>query len=187
MKIGIRSAGAVVLATFILSTPAHAEEGSEFIPWWFTVETGAMLPSGEQGSGLDRGFQGVGTLGYEVAPALVLGGDLGYVSSPDDFRTRILLLGAHGRMSPNPDLAALYVQGGAGLYHIAYHRETAGLSPPPNKIRPGLSFGIGYDVATVSKLSIGVSAMYHGIVVARSDALSYVSLGAYLSLRPGAW
>src|SRR2546425_3131705 len=148
MKSGIRFAGAVVLAALFLTPAARADEGSGFFPWSFTLQGGAMLPSGQQGAGLERGFQAVGSLAYEVNPSLILGGDLGYVSSPDDFRTQIVLLGAHCHLNPSPDLAALYVQGGAGLYHIAFHQETAGLPPPHNKIRPGLSFGIGCDVVT---------------------------------------
>jgi hypothetical protein len=116
----------------------------------------------------------------------VAAGDIGLVSSPDRTRTRIVLLGLHGRLNPNSDLRALYVQGGAAFYDITYHGSSA-IEAPPDKIRPGLSFGVGYDFGEYSSVTFGVLGMYHGIVIARSDALAYLTLGVYLSLRPSFW
>ena len=183
----MRTSAILVLAALLLPAAAFAEEERSAIPWWFTLEAGGMFPSGQQGAGLETGSQFVGTVGYELSSTFVLGGDLGYVASTDLLRTRIVLLGAHVRMNPSADLPTVYVQGGGGLYHVSPHPRNPDPSAPPIKVRPGLTFGVGYDIASFSKLTVGVVGTYHGIVIARSDALSYLGVGAYLSLRPGAW
>ena len=179
-----RIAGVALLGTLFCASAAFADGESRLQPIGATLQGGAMLPSGAQGAGLDRGFQLVGTLAYDMDPAFKLEGDLGYISSPDPFHTRIFMIGANGRMNPNADWEELYVRAGAGLYRISHGRDIPGSTPPRNRIRPGLSFGVGYDVATASRLTVGFAGTYHGIIVAWSDALSYISLSAYLSLRP---
>lgn len=179
--------GMIALAWIAALAVPFAGADDEFrhpTPFWLTLQGGGMFPAGKVGFGLERGGQAVGSLGYQLNDGFVLSGDLGLVSSGDDAGTRIVLLGLNGRLNPNRDLRALYVQGGGGFYDIRYHARVSGLVPPPNKVRPGLSFGVGYEFSEYSRLTFGVLGMYHGILLARSDALAYVTLGLYASLRP---
>jgi hypothetical protein len=157
------------------------------LPLWFTLQGGLMFPAGEEGSGLRRGPEGVGSIGYQVGETFHLAGELGLISSSDVFRTRVAWAGLSGRLNPHRDMHALYVQGGAAIYHTSYHEAALSAFAPPSKIRPGLSFGIGYDTAEWERITVGVIGMYHGIVIARGDALSYLTLGVYASLRPAFW
>jgi hypothetical protein len=166
------------------SARANDQEFRMSVPIWLTLQGGMMFPAGDEGSELKRGGQLLGSLGYQLNPGFVLEGDLGFASSGDIGRTRIVMIGLHGRLNPNQYLRPLYVVGGAAFYDVTYHPNLPGIVPPPDKIRPGMSFGIGYDLLERSRLSFGIVGAYHGIVIARSDALSYVTLGLYASLRP---
>lgn len=168
----------------VATARAQDPEVRRVMPFWYTLQAGLMFPAGDEGRELRRGTLLVGSIGYELNQGFVAEGDLGLFSSPDIAKTRIVMLGLHGRLNPNIHLRELYVVGGAAFYDVSYHPRLAGVVPPPDKIRPGLSFGVGYDLVTRSRMTFGVVGMYHGIVIARSDALAYVTLGIYGSLRP---
>jgi hypothetical protein len=188
MLCGARSmAGVLILSLCSCAAAFAAEEYRTGPPFWYTLQGGAMFPSGRKGFGLERGPQAIGSIEYPIAPGLVLGGDLGVVSSQDLQRKRIIVLAMHGRLNPNPDLRPLYVQGGAGFYHVSYRPEIRTALTPANRTRPGLSFGVGYDFTDFTRVAWGVVGMYHGIVLARSAGLSYVTIGIYASLRPSIW
>lgn len=194
MKEAKRIAGAIVILWLLLPPAARAdpvfrgeEEFKRFPPFSLTFQAGEMFPGGQEGSGLKKGPQFVGSLSYEVSRTFTLAGDVGLVASRDDFKTRIVLFGLHGRLYPSVDMPWFYVEVGSALYHLGYTRPASLALPPANKIRPGLSFSIGYDALEVGNLTFGVLGGYHGIVVARSDALAYVLLGVYASLRPSPW
>jgi hypothetical protein len=168
----------------------HRLEDDEYrspIPLWYTAQGGWMVPAGHEGLGLDSGPQATGTLGLQMSQGFVLGGDLGIVTSRDQFSTRIVQIGLSGRLLPNVNWPALYVQGGAGFYFVSYSPSEARPEPPPDKVRPGMNFGIGYDMVEFSRLTFGVIGTYHGIVIARSDALAYINVSGYVSLRPAPW
>lgn len=173
----------------LAAAPARAAdpEAPPRIPFWLTLQGGGMFPSGEEGSGLRRGAQGSGSVAWELSRNFVLSGDLAVFSSGDAFRTRLVMAGLSGRLLPHPDLPTLYVQGGAGLYDIAYRPLGADVVPPPAKIRPGLSFGVGFDAFERPPFTLGVLGSYHGVVIARSDALAFLTLGVYASIRPASW
>jgi hypothetical protein len=185
---GVASRAVVALAALVIGAAAPARAADpEFrhsLPIWLTLQGGMMFPAGDEGSELKHGGQLLGSLGYQMNPGFVVEGDLGLVTSGDVGRTRIFMMGLHGRLNPNMYLRTLYVVGGAGFYDVTYHPSVPGVIRPPNKIRPGMSFGIGYDWIERSRLTFGVVGAYHGIVIARSDALAYVTLGVYASLRP---
>ena len=183
---------AAALALGVFSGVARADGGREDdlhppMPIVFTVQSGGMFPAGDEGSGLQTGAQVVASIGYEYSTSFTAAAEAGFTASTDPFRTHVVWAGLNGRLNPNPDLRALYVQGGAALYDISYHRASLSRLEPPSKVRPGLSFGIGWDAGEFSGLTLGVLGSYHGIVVARGDALSYLTLGLYASLRPSIW
>jgi hypothetical protein len=169
------------------ASPSVYDDERRPLPFWFTLEGGAMFPAGEEGSGLRRGPHGAGSIGYHVGESFLISGDLGLLGSTDVFRTRVVWAGLSGRINPNRDMRSVYVQGGAALYRTSYHETSLIAFAPPAKIRPGLSFGVGFDVGELERLTFGVRGMYHGIVIARGDALSFLTLGAYASLRPPFW
>ena len=165
--------------------PVSVDEVRRFPPFSLTFQAGAMFPAGDEGSGLERGPQFVGSLGYEMGSSFTLLGEVGLVESRDDARTRVVMTSLNARLFPSLDMRQFYVDIGGGIYHIAYQRQTP--VALPSKIRPGLSFGVGYDAFEIDNLTIGIVGSYHGIVVARSDALAYLTLGVYGSLRPTFW
>ena len=157
------------------------------IPLWITAEGGWLVPAGHEGLGLKQGGAGVGYLGLQMSPGFVLCGDVGLFKSRDQLSTQIVMIGLNGRLTPNIDMPTLYVQGGVGFYHVSYSVSATGAVPPDDRMRPGLSFAVGYDVIRFSRMTLGVLTTYHGIVVARSDALAFVAVSAYLSWRPAIW
>jgi len=191
MKAIIRVAAIAALAATMLASssraaPKNEDDADKPFPLWVTLQGGGMFPAGSEGAGIETGYQLVGTLESEMGSFFVAGADIGYVSSGDDYRTRIVWLGGHARLVPNRDLGSFFVQGGAGLYHIGYHPEPP-LVAPSGLMRPGLSFVVGYDVKEFGWLTVGVQGSYHGIVLHKSDALSFLTLGIHVSRRPPGW
>ena len=184
MNVGTRFLGGALLVAALASAPARADFLGPY-PWSYTLRVGPMFPAGQEGAGLDTGFLVGGNLGYEVNPAFILGADLSLVRSPDDLRTNILALGMRGRLSPTPDFNQLYILGGLGAHGIFYNPRPAQISPP-SRIRLGGSFGLGFDAVMLEKVALGVEGEYHGIVFAKGDALSYITISVHASLRPGA-
>ncbi len=171
----------------LVTADASARTVSEDSPlarWSYTVVGGVLIPAGDEGDELARGPHLVGALDYETLTGFQLGLDFGYTQSQDALRTRIFMVGGHGRMNPNRDLESIYVQGGLALYLVTYDPRKPGVAEPPTRLRPGISFAVGLDFKKVSRVTIGVLASYHGIVIARSDALSYVAVGLSFSLKP---
>jgi hypothetical protein len=149
----------------------------------YSASAGAMIPAGEEGQGLDPGPHMGGSIFYESGSGLSLGGELLWNRSTDPLRTNVLVLGALARISPR-DYTAAYMRLGLGAYHVGYSVESPQLVEPGSTLRPGGSFGAGFEAIHTGKLAIGASLVYHGILLNSSDALSFVTAAVELTWRP---
>jgi hypothetical protein len=184
LRRGHRIAGIALMTVLLAGGAARAQDEDRPVlrPILLTLQGGAMFPAGQQGKELDPGTQLGGSLGYQLSDTFTLTGDLGYVSSSDALGTRIHMAGIHGRFNPSPDWRQLFVTTGVGFYRISYRPDPGELAPS-DLTRPGMNFGMGYDLLELSNLSFGLTWSYHGIVIARRDALAYVNVGAYITGR----
>lgn len=149
----------------------------------YSVSAGAMVPAGQEGEGLDPGPHLGVMIHHESGSGLSLGGEMQWNRSTDPLRTGIFALGAIARISPR-DYTAAFMRLGAGAYFVGYSPEAAGTVKPESLIRPGGSFGAGFEAIQMGKFSIGASAVYHGILLESSDALSFLTMSVDLTWRP---
>jgi len=149
----------------------------------YTVSGGGIVPAGSEGEGLDAGPSAGVSAHYETGTGVVLGVEANYLRSSDDLHTRIIEFGLTGRISP-PDYSAAFIQLGLGGYALAYDPDSPLRRNPGRQLRAGGSFGVGFEVVQLSRLAIGASAAYHGIVMSHSDALSYLAVTIDLTYRP---
>ena len=177
----------LAVALSVIASPAYpgTTPFARPIRWEFSGHGGVMFPAGSQGRGLDSGVHFGGSLDYEVDSELLLGGDVFYSSSGDDLRTRFTAVGVHCRLRPGADFTNLYVQGGLDLYRVGYDPKSPGLSDPGGSTHPGGNVGAGCDLATLASVTVGVAGAYQGVIFASHNAISYLTLGLYVSLRPG--
>jgi hypothetical protein len=150
----------------------------------YSVALGAFVPAGSNGAELDIGCDARAAVHWEMTPGLVMGPEVGVAQSPDPLRIRIVHYGVHARIYPERDYPNIYVHLGAAAYNVTYNPDTPTPGTPPNRTRPGGSFGIGFEFNPYSKLSVGIESIYHGIAMSSSDALSYVTGTFTLTLRP---
>lgn len=187
---GIRSrlaallAGASLLLGSATAGAQDSDDSSSLSRWSYYVLGGLLLPAGDEGNELERGAHVVAGLDYEVSNTLQLGLDFGFSQSEDPLRTRIFMTAGHVRLAPAPEFETFYMQGGPGLYLVGYDPRTPGLTAPAAKFRPGLNFGVGFEFLRRSRFVFGGQLVYHGIVIARSDALSYLGAGITVALKP---
>ena len=176
----------IAVALSLTATRAYpATQFSHPFRWEFSAQGGALLPAGSQGRVLDSGVHIGGSFDYELTQAVLLGGDVFYSSSSDGLRTQFTGAGFHCRLRPGADFTNLYVQGGIDLYRVSYDPESSTRSNPGDSTRPGGNVAAGFDVATLRGVTLGVAGTYQGVIFARHNAVSYLTLGLYVSVRPG--
>lgn len=183
-----RTAVAALLAALWLVAPAasRAQDAPPMFSHAVIVASGGLLlPAGEEGEELDIGPHAGLCLLYEASNGLVVGLEGIYSHSNDPLRTSITSLGLNGRLSPAPEYHTAFLQLGAGAYRVAYDPSDPNLIAPESKLRPGGSFGFGFEFFRWGKFSLGATGTYHGIVISRSDALAFITAGATLTWRPG--
>jgi opacity protein-like surface antigen len=150
----------------------------------YSLALGMFFPGGDEGAELDPGGDARAAIHWEMTPGLVMGPEIGAVQSTDDLNIRIVHLGIHARIYPEPDYPNIYVHLGAAAYNVSYNPDVRTPQTPASHTRPGGSFGAGFEFNPYSKLSIGIEGIYHGIALSQSDALSYITATVTLTLRP---
>lgn len=174
----------VVLAAIPAGARAADDEGLGVLhQLTYSLNAGAMLPAGQEGEGLDPGGHAGGSIHYESGSGLSLGGELQWNRSSDPLRTKIYALSAMARISPR-DYTALFMRLGFGAYYVRYDPRSSQLPKPDERLRPGGSFGVGFELVRWGKVVIGGSGVYHGILLDPSDALSYLTATVDLTWRP---
>jgi hypothetical protein len=149
----------------------------------YTIAVGGLLPAGQEGEGLDPGFHARAVILRESGSGLSLGGGLEWSRSRDPLQTNFITLGAIAHISPQ-DYTGAYLRLGLGAYALSYDPKDAGIARPESIVRPGGSFGAGLQAFQTSRFGFGGSAVYHGIMLQRSDALSYLTVSLDLTWRP---
>jgi hypothetical protein len=150
----------------------------------YGVEGGYMSGIGPQGQALGRGPSFSLNLHGDSPLGMELGIEAAYASSNDVLNTRFASLGGIARLSPTPEDYRAYVQLGAGLCSVTFSPDAPGVSAPANSVRPGGSFGVGLELIERTNVSVGVIVQYHGVVLARSEARSYLIGGISLTFKP---
>jgi len=177
-----------LVAAAVSFTAAPAFSDTQFarpFRWEFGAHGGAMVPAGSQGRGLQSGVHFGGSFDYEVDPMFLVGGDVFYSSSNDDLRTQFTGLGVHCVLRPAADFTNLYVQGGIDAYRVSYDPKFPAPRDPRATTRPGGSVGAGFDLASLAGVTVGVAGAYRGVIFGSHNAISYLTLGLYVSVRPG--
>ncbi len=184
---GLAALAAAAYIVLALGAPARAEaQGGVrglLSQLDYGVEGGVMVPSGPQGHTLAHGPY-FGAFAYgESSLGLLLGVDASYAASNDVRQTRIGMLDVFGRLSPIPDDYRAYLQMSVGAYVVGYH-PPAGIVAPGTRVRPGGSFALGLDPIQFGNLKLGGLVAYHGVILNRGSALSYVTATLNLTLAP---
>lgn len=177
------SLGLVVAAT--LATPALAQDrvGGLLSALNYGIDGGGMVPSGRQGLTLTSGPT-FGALAYrETDLGFVMGLEGSYTRSPDALNTHILMLDLFGRLSPTPEDYRAYLQMALGAYHVA-RDPSATIETAGTRTRPGGSFAVGVDPVVFNTFKLGAVFSYHGIVLSRRSALSYITATLNLTFTP---
>ena len=164
---------------------AHDEVTSGLLSRLHYCITGGILSGvGPQGRTLARGPSIAVNIHGESAIGMQLGVEATYAGSNDILNTRFTSIGMIARLSPTPEDYRAYVQVGAGVYHVTFKPDQPSLETPEDSTRPGGSFGIGLELIQSSKFKLGGIATYSGVVLARSDARSYLVAGLTLTIMP---
>jgi hypothetical protein len=177
----------VLLAAMLLApAAARAQEDEHYgllQQMAYTLSLGGLVPAGQEGEGLDPGFHARAIALHESGSGLSLGGGLEWSKSRDPLQTSFFTIGALAHISPQ-DYTGAYLRLGAGAYVVSYSPKDAGVAKPATTVRPGGSFGAGLQAFQTSKFGFGGSVVYHGVILHRSDALSYLTISLDLTWRP---
>jgi hypothetical protein len=149
----------------------------------YTVSGGGIIPAGTAGEGIDSGPHANAAIHYDSGSGFMFGGEVGYTRSKDDLRTRIVEFGVTARISP-ADYNAAYVQLGLGGYALGYRPRTPLVPNPGDMVRPGGSFGVGFELVRIPRMAFGVSGTYHRVAITSHDARAFVALKLDVTFRP---
>ena len=184
---GARLGLALFAAACLAPVAAHAQNvGGESLlsRLNYGVQGGLMVPEGPQGVSLASGpFASINVHG-ESALGMQLGFEASYIASDDALRTRFAGLSALARLSPVPEDYRAFVQLSGGFYHVTYDPKVSTVAKPGSTTRPGGSFGIGFDAIEASNFSIGGVITYHGVVLGRSQARSFLIAALNVTFKP---
>ena len=179
-----RLLSSIAVALILFPRAARSEDtGPALRNWSYTLNGGAMFPAGKKGRVLNPGPHVGGSLDYEMDPTLLLGADFAYESSADRLRTRLAGVGVHARLSPNQDLAQLYVEAGISGYRVSYDPKQAVSPRPESRMRFGGGFAIGYGFWEREPFTFGLVGSYRGVIMENNNALKFTTLGVSVSFR----
>ena len=181
-------AGLALFAVMVLApaTTRAQEDGAHgmFSRLHYSAEGGIMSGVGPQGRPLGRGTSFAFNVHGESTIGMELGLEATYAASNDILNTKFASLGGIARLSPTPEDYRAYVQLGASLYRVTFSPDVQGLVVPKNTIRPGGSFGVGFEITDRTNYSLGGLITYTGVVLAQSAARSYLVAGLTLTFKP---
>ena len=182
-----RSVRARVVALLLVTAlaglaPASARAGL-FSEMHYGVTGGGMVPFSRQGRDLQRGTDFGGEIFNDTNLGMQLGIDGSYTTSDDPLRTRMTHVGGIMRLSPSPEDYRLYVQLGLAGYFVDFTASAPPTPKPESKLRPGGSFAVGFQAAEWGNFSLGASAAFHGVVLERHDALTYMAFLLHLNYQ----
>jgi hypothetical protein len=170
-----------ILILAVRPTPAAAQGEGFLSSTAFSLTGGLLIP---QGIELDPGTHlGLSAL-YETRFGISVGAEGTMSHSNDPLQIRITSLSLHARISPEPEYYAAYLLVGAGVYRVDYNPGPGEVAPEA-RVRPGANFGFGVEFFTWGNVSLGGSAVYHGLIINRGDKVAFVSAAATLTWRPG--
>jgi hypothetical protein len=149
----------------------------------YTVSGGGIIPVASAGGGIESGPTGNAAIHYDPGSGFLIGAEGGYTRSRDDLGTGFASFGLTARISP-PDYNAAYIRIGVGGYAVSYDPKSAAAVAPGGTVRPGGSFGVGFEMARIPRFALGVSGTYHRIAMTVHDARAYVALTLDLTFRP---
>ena len=149
----------------------------------YTVSGGGVVPVGTAGEGIESGPHGSAAIHYDSGSGFMLGAEVGFTRSNDNLRTRIVAFGLSARISP-ADFNAAYIKLGVGGYSLGYEPRSASTPSPGSLVRPGGSFGVGFELVHLPRVSFGLSGTYHRIAIATHDARAFVALTLDVIYRP---
>ena len=150
----------------------------------YTAVGGGMAGILPQGSTLQHGPYASINVHGESALGMQVGLEFTYAASDDILRTHFASAGGIVRLSPMPEDYRVYVQLGAAAYRVTYDPKEPGLETPGETTRPGGSFGLGYEVWDSTHLSVGGVVSFTGVVLGRTSARSYMTVGLSVTLKP---
>ena len=177
-------AASMALAILIMASrpsPAAAQGEGFLSSTAFILSGGGLIPQGiELDPGTHLGLAAV----YETSFGISVGPEGTMSRSNDPLRIRITSLGLQARISPQPDYHVGFLMVGMGVYSVTYH-PGPGVVAPESKVRPGGSFGVGFEFFRWGNVSLGGSGTYHGLIINRGDKVAFVAASATLTWRPG--
>ena len=149
--LALRRSVALLIVLMGFATASLADD--EFVdPSRWSYRTGAgILPAEREGEPrLEMGPHVLGAIDFEMNRAFYMGTDVSYGVSGDELGTRIASLGVHARIKPAYEFTTFYVIASLGAYRAYYDHDRPDLPAPSDRLRPGASFGFGYDLGSFS-------------------------------------
>jgi len=149
----------------------------------YGVTGGVQVPFSRQGRDLKHGGDFGGEIFNDTNLGMQLGIDGSYTTSDDPLQTRLTHVGAIMRLSPSPEDYRLYVQLGAAGYYVDFTASSPPTPKPNSELRPGGSFAVGFRAAEWGNFSLGASGTFHGVVLERHHALTYMAFLLHLNYQ----
>jgi hypothetical protein len=184
--LALRRSVALLIVLMGFATASLADD--EFVDpsrWSYRTEAGILLPSAKASPRLEMGPHVLGAIDFEMNRAFYMGTDVSYGVSGDELGTRIASLGVHARISPAYEFTTFYVIASLGAYRAYYDHDRPDLPAPSDRLRPGASFGFGYDLGSFSKFTVTSTAAFQGLFT-RGNAGRNIAL-EYFTARLGLW
>jgi len=149
----------------------------------YGVTGGVQVPFSRQGRDLKRGSDFGAEIYKDTNLGVQLGIDGSYTTSDDPLQTRLTHVGGIMRLSPSPEDYRLYVQLGIAGYYVDFTASAPPTPKPESELRPGGSFAVGFKAAEWGNVSLGASGVFHGVVLQRHHALTYLAFLLHLDYQ----
>jgi len=180
MRARLAAALLALALAWLAAAPASAGLLSEL---HYGITGGGQVPFSRRGRDLAHGTDFGAEIFNDTNLGMQLGIDGSYTTSDDPLQTRMTHLGGIMRLSPSPEDYRLYVQLGLAGYFIDFTASAPPTPKPESKLRPGGSFAVGFQAAEWGNFSLGASAAFHGVVLERHDALTYMAFLLHLNYQ----
>lgn len=162
-----------IIMVIVLAAPA-AWAQTPFVPS-FQIGAGAgmSMPMGTMGDGMNNGYNVNASIGYQIAPTVVLGAEMGLWGNGANDATKLALGGdmdltswefaGMAKYKVPVAVHAVYAKGLAGMYHISSDITSSVGDFSVADTKFGFGMGGGFEFGGLRNTAIYGEAMYHRI------------------------